>query len=118
METSFRSACTAARCLSGSARTYVLFDDLTLEVLLSSADDAVRAQFLQKTIASLSDQELHILHAYFSENMSLSAASRKLYIHKNTLQYKLNHIAEKTGWNPRRFQDAVLLFLALELQKS
>ena len=50
--------------------------------------------------------------------MSLSAASRKLYIHKNTLQYKLNHIAEKTGWNPRRFQDAVLLFLALELQKS
>ena len=118
METSFRSACTAARCLSGSARTYVLFDDLTLEVLLSSADDTVRAQFLQKTIASLSGQELHILRAYFSENMSLSAASRKLYIHKNTLQYKLNHIAEKTGWNPRRFQDAVLLFLALELQKS
>ncbi|RHQ48214.1 hypothetical protein DWY47_08170 [Ruminococcus sp. AF25-23LB] len=35
--------------------------------------------------------------------------------YKNTLQYKLNHIYRKTGLNPRRFKDAVLLYLAGKL---
>ncbi|MFR4713912.1 MAG: helix-turn-helix domain-containing protein [Blautia wexlerae] len=47
--------------------------------------------------------------------MSLHNTCEKLFLHKNTLQYKLNHIYRKTGLNPRRFKDAVLLYLAGKL---
>ena len=41
----------------------------------------------------------------------------QLFIHKNTLQYKLNHIFRKSGLNPRAFKDAVMLYLGLNLAK-
>ena len=41
-----------------------------------------------------------------------------IYIHKNTLQYKLNNIHTKTGLDPRRFQDAVILYLATRLKNE
>ena len=34
---------------------------------------------------------------------------------KNTIQYRLNHIHKKCGYNPREFQDAVRLYLALKM---
>ena len=69
-------------------------------------------EFLAKTIAPLNEQELHLLEVYFSEEMSLAATSERLFLHKNTLQYKLNAIQKKCSLNPRKFQDAVLLYLA------
>ena len=47
--------------------------------------------------------------------MSLLGTSQKLFLHKNTVQYKLNHIYQKCRLNPRVFKDAVLLYLALQL---
>ncbi|WP_270391266.1 helix-turn-helix domain-containing protein [Blautia massiliensis (ex Durand et al. 2017)] len=56
------------------------------------------------------------MRTYFSLEMSLADTAEKLFLHKNTLQYKLNHIYKKCGLNPRKFRDAVLLYLALELE--
>ena len=39
-------------------------------------------------------------------------------LNKNTLQYKLNRIHKITGLNPRKFQDAVLLYLAVLLRTN
>ena len=71
--------------------------------------------YLQKTISALSDEEKNLLQTYFEANMSLLGTSQKLFLHKNTVQYKLNHIYQKCGLNPRVFKDAVLLYLALQL---
>ena len=88
------------------------FDDLTLELILSTITPENQKEFLAKTIAPLNEQELHLLEVYFSEEMSLAATSERLFLHKNTLQYKLNAIQKKCSLNPRKFQDAVLLYLA------
>ncbi|MFR5841854.1 helix-turn-helix domain-containing protein [Blautia sp. 2227st1_G12_2227SCRN_220401] len=64
----------------------------------------------------LSPDEKNLLRTYFSLEMSLADAAEKLFLHKNTFQYKLNHIYKKCGLNPRKFRDAVLLYLALELE--
>ncbi|HEO7195325.1 helix-turn-helix domain-containing protein, partial [Streptococcus agalactiae] len=40
--------------------------------------------------------------------------SQELFIHKNTVQYRLNKIYESTQLNPRNFKDATLLYLALK----
>ena len=61
-------------------------------------------------------RSLHfLLQTYFEANMSLLGTSQKLFLHKNTVQYKLNHIYQKCRLNPRVFKDAVLLYLALQL---
>ena len=95
---------------------YAVFDDLTLEIILSSVSRKDREEFFVKTIYQLSPDEKDLLRTYFSLEMSLADTAEKLFLHKNTLQYKLNHIYKKCGLNPRKFQDAVLLYLALELE--
>lgn len=95
---------------------YAVFDDLTLEIILSSVSRKDREEFFVKTIYQLSPDEKDLLRTYFSLEMSLADTAEKLFLHKNTLQYKLNHIYKKCGLNPRKFRDAVLLYLALELE--
>ena len=109
---SYQSAETALHSLIISSEHYVIFDDLTLELILSTITPENQKEFLAKTIAPLNAQELHLLEVYFSEEMSLAATSERLFLHKNTLQYKLNAIQKKCSLNPRKFQDAVLLYLA------
>lgn len=98
------------------AENYAVFDDLTLEIVLSSVSPEDREEFSGKTIRQLSSDEKELLRTYFSLEMSLADVAEKLFLHKNTLQYKLNHIYKKCGLNPRKFRDAVLLYLALEME--
>ncbi len=48
--------------------------------------------------------------------MSLLNTANRLFIHKNTLQYKLDRIHKLCGYNPRKFRDANILYLALKLK--
>lgn len=115
---SYQSAVTALRTLQDAANeNYVLFDDLRLEIVLASMSEDGREAFIRRTIQDLSEQDRHLLRSYFAEDMSLAEVSRRLYLHKNTVQYRLNAIYEKCGLNPRRFQDAVLLYLALQMER-
>ena len=98
------------------AENYAVFYDLTLEIVLSSVSPEDREEFSGKTIRQLSSDEKELLRTYLSLEMSLADTAEKLFLHKNTLQYKLNHIYKKCGLNPRKFRDAVLLYLALEME--
>ena len=112
---SYDSAVTALKSLGESESNFADFDNLTLELILSSVDESSRKEFLKKTLSHLSEEDMKIADAYFAEDMSLSNTSRKLFLHKNTLQYKLNHICQKSSLNPRSFHDAVFLYLALRV---
>lgn len=113
---SYESALTALKSLEESGESFASFDDLRLELILSSADQEGKEEFTRKILTSLSEEDLQIMEAYFSEDMSLSNTCKRLYLHKNTLQYKLNRIHQKSGLNPRSFRDAVLLYLALRIR--
>lgn len=111
---SYGSAQIAIHSLTGESNI-ALFDDLDLEILLGSVSDDVKRTYLQKTLSSLSQEDLELLRTYFSTDMSLKATAEQLFLHKNTLQYKLNRIERLTGYNPRAFRDAVNLYLAVKL---
>lgn len=49
---------------------------------------------------------------YFECNGSLKKLAENQFIHKNTVQYKIQHIYRKTGFNPRIYQDLFILYLA------
>lgn len=110
---SYESALTAIKSISGSRENYILFDSLTLEILLCAMDPDAGQEYLKKTIPGLTEEELALMDVYFGEDMSLNRTCQKLFLHKNTLQYRLDRIYKKTGYNPRKFKDAVLLYLAL-----
>ncbi len=109
------SARTALKSIADTVEAFVVFDDLMLELIFSGMGEEERKEFLSRTITSLTEEELHIINTYFEQDMSLHDTSEQLFLHKNTLQYKLNHIYKKTGLNPRKFKDAVLLYLAGKL---
>ena len=91
------------------------FEELDLEILLGAVPEEAKARFLERTAGRLQEKDRAILRAYFGAGMRLKQASEALYLHKNTLQYQLDRIHRETGYNPREFADAVILYLALKL---
>jgi carbohydrate diacid regulator len=57
------------------------------------------------------------LRVYFENDISLSKTAKKLKIHRNTLVYRLEKITEITGLDPRVFNDAFQLQIALILNR-
>ncbi|MGL6105270.1 CdaR family transcriptional regulator [Romboutsia sp.] len=96
--------------------TYI--DSLHLELILESIDIDIKNQYIDKTLKSLDESEIELLDIYYKNDMSLKQTSEDLYIHKNTLQYKLEKIQQKCGLNPRAFNDSVILYIAIAIRLS
>ena len=114
---SYRTASLALQSLRGHAGT-AFWESLDMELLLSSAPMKVQKLLREKTAVKLDPADIRCLDAYFSCNLSVKAASEKLFIHKNTLQYHLDRVYRLTGYNPRRFRDAMVLWTGLSLPES
>lgn len=115
LDQSYESGKIALKSLIGTEKNYSNFDELDIEIVLGNLDQKSRDEYLKKTISSLSDEDIQLLKVYYEENMSLSQTSNRLFLHKNTLQYKLDRISKLSGYNPRKFKEAVVLYIALIL---
>lgn len=61
-----------------------------------------------------SDKELiRTLDVFFQSDLNISVAAKKLYMHRNSLQYRLNRFKEQTGIDVRDFHQALTVYLAL-----
>lgn len=110
---SFTTAKNALATLRTKNLNYVVFDDLTLEILFSSLSENIITEFKSKVLENINDDDRALLKTYYDNEMSLQATSDSLFIHKNTVQQRLNKIMAKANYNPRQFSDAVILYLAL-----
>lgn len=113
---SYEAAVLAIKSIRNNSRV-ALYEECDLELLLGSLDENISARYMNKTIGSLTKDEISLLKVYYEANMSLKETSERLYIHKNTLQYKLEKIYEKSSYNPRNFHDASILYFALQLMR-
>lgn len=111
---SYQSAKIAVNSLF-SNESLAIFDSLDLEILLGNIPEDPIKLFLEKTAAKLTERDVKILKTYFSTSMSLKDTADLLFLHKNTLQYQLERIWKSTGYNPRDFRDATVLYIALKL---
>jgi len=108
----------ALLALKISSEDFVVFDMMRSEFLFSALPASLKETYTKNYLGKLNDKELHILRIYLDNNMSLKESAEKLFVHKNTLQYQLDKIAEKTRMDPRVFKDAVSYWLALHLQQQ
>ncbi len=111
---SYSEAEMAIRSLTGG-KGIAVFDDLDLDILLTTVSDSGKKLFLEKVGYRLDDQDGQLLKAYFDNNLSLKATAEELFLHKNTIQYRLDRIQRRCGYNPREFRDAVVLYLRMML---
>lgn len=58
---------------------------------------------------------LETLSAYLGSGRSLEAAARDLYVHPNTVRYRLRKVTEITGWDPLDHREAYVLQVALAI---
>lgn len=92
--------------------TYLNANDLLYFEITESLDVDYKHIILQKYYH---DNEMkNILKVYFESNQNTTEAAKKLYLHRNTLIQRLDKFYEETGYNPRRFKDAVIIYRAIE----
>ena len=70
---------------------------LDLELLLAGVSRHTADMYLQKCLAPLDEADRELLLVYFATEMSLKRTAELLFLHKNTLQYRLNRIRERCG---------------------
>lgn len=61
----------------------------------------------------LDEETLNTLNKFFENNLNVSETARQLYVHRNTLVYRIERIQENTGLNLRNFDDALTFKIAL-----
>lgn len=61
---------------------------------------------------------LETIRVFFRHDLNITSASRQLFIHRNTLNYRLDKIKRDTGLDLRTFQDAVIFRLIFEMAEK
>ncbi len=95
----------------------VLADDLLPERVLTGDTTARRTLVVQafQPLAQATGSVLETLSAYLGTGRSLEAAARSLYVHPNTVRYRLRKVSEITGWDPLDARESFVLQVALAL---
>lgn len=95
-------------------------DDLLITAFIHSYDNRAKAELARYMIGPLEGDLalLETLTLFFAEDCSPTAAATRLAIHRNTLAYRLDKITALTGLDPRHFEQAVQLRLALDMHLS
>lgn len=77
----------------------------------------LREVFKKGSLDSLDRETLITIQAFFENNLNVSETARKLFVHRNTLVYRLEKIRKLTGLDLREFDHAITFKVALMVQK-
>ncbi len=113
----YLEARTASMAAAQSERSLLLFyDEVSLEFLVQSIPQDLRRDLQSLVFSSCTDQERaalsQLVRLYFQEDGDLRRCAERLFLHRSTLQYRLDGLRRRTGYDLRRPKDAMLLYLA------
>jgi carbohydrate diacid regulator len=112
-----RAALSLGRRFHGPNRVHCL-DSLGIAAFVGVADERTKIDLATYLLTPL-DHEPELLATvsmFFAQDCCPSRTARELAIHRNTLSYRLDKITSLTGLDPRRFDEAVQIRLALLLR--
>ena len=73
----------------------------------------IKEIFANKSPDDFDEETLTTINKFFENNLNVSETSRQLYIHRNTLVYRLDKLQKSTGLDLRVFEDAITFKIAL-----
>ena len=103
-------------------KTIVTYENLGIARLIYQLPTTLCEMFLREifkrgSIESLDHETLFTIQKFFENNLNVSETSRKLFVHRNTLVYRLEKIKKLTGLDLREFDDAIVFKVALMVKK-
>ena len=103
-------------------QSIVSYDNLGIARLIYQLPTTLCNTFLKEvfktgSIDSLDHETLFTIHKFFENNLNVSETSRKLFVHRNTLVYRLEKIKKLTGLDLREFDHAIIFKIALMVKK-
>lgn len=103
-------------------KTIVSYDNLGIARLIYHLPTTLCETFLKEvfkkgSIESLDHETLFTIQRFFENNLNVSETSRKLFVHRNTLVYRLDKIKKLTGLDLREFDHAIIFKIALMVKK-
>lgn len=69
--------------------------------------------FSGNALEQFDKETLATVNAFFENNLNISETARKMYLHRNTLGYRLDKIQKTTGLDVKKFEDALTFKIAL-----
>ncbi len=121
---SFKEAQTALEVgkVFDTEKTIVAYDNLGIARLIYQLPSTLCETFLKEvfklgSIESLDQETLFTIQRFFENNLNVSETSRKLFVHRNTLVYRLEKIKKITGLDLREFDHAIIFKIALMVNK-
>ena len=103
-------------------KNIISYENLGIGRLIYQLPTTLCEMFLQEvfkkgSLESLDRETLMTIQSFFENNLNVSETSRKLFVHRNTLVYRLDKIRKLTGLDLREFEHAITFKVALMVKK-
>ena len=100
----------------------VNYEQLGIGRLIYQLPAPLCKMFINEVLHGLSmdqfdEETLTTVNKFFENNLNVSETSRQLYIHRNTLVYRLDKLQKMTGLDLRNFDDAIIFKIMLMVSK-
>lgn len=101
-----------------SERTIIAYNELGIGRLIYQLPIPLCKMFIReifkgKNPEDFDEETLTTIHKFFENSLNVSETSRQLFIHRNTLVYRLDKLLKSTGLDLRVFEDAITFKIAL-----
>ncbi len=104
------------------SKRVVNYEQLGIGRLIYQLPATLCRMFINEVLHGLSidqfdEETLITVNKFFENNLNVSETSRQLYIHRNTLVYRLDKLQKMTGLDLRNFDDAIIFKIMLMVSK-
>ena len=89
-----------------------LFHDIPVQKLESFIEETITSDIYDQ----IDDETIKTMQAFFENNLNISETARKLYLHRNTLVYRIEKFNKLTGLDVQKFESAVLFHTICQIK--
>lgn len=109
-------------CIRSQSKDIRFYNTINMEIFSGEIPDMIKLEYIRKIFMGYSAEEIsewiRIFEVFFEEEGSISLTAERLFIHKNTLQYKFNKLKERTGYDPRSIRYSSLYYNAVHFYRD
>lgn len=100
------------------AQTIIAYSSLGIgrliyQLPLNLCEMFMKETFTEVAMEDLDDETIQTVIKFFENNLNVSETARQLYIHRNTLVYRLEKLEKTSGLDVRQFEDALTFRIAM-----
>lgn len=115
-----RMALNVGKIFYGAERIH-MYNKLGIGRLIFQLPESLCRMFIKEVFTkqqpeTFDDETLQTINMFFDNNLNVSETARQLFVHRNTLVYRLEKLDKSTGLDIRRFDDALTFKIALMVE--